>query len=264
MPARLRPAVVAIYRFARAADDLADEGNATAAERVAALDAFDAQLGRIHRGAIPVEPPFPALAAAIRDHDLPMPPFHDLVSAFRQDVTVTRYANFEGVRDYCRRSADPVGRLVLQLFECDSPQNRAWSDSICTGLQLANFWQDVGRDHAIGLRYLPLSDALRFGYSEEDWKNSRTTPGFVELMKYQVERARTLLINGQPLISALRGRPRVVIELFMLGGLQILREIEKIGYRVWDQRPHVSKKKLLWQGAKSLVRQILTELTARG
>ena len=146
VPARLRPAVVAIYRFARAADDLADEGDALAPERVAALDAFDRELDRIERGETPSDPPFPALASAIREHGLPLPPFHDLVSAFRQDVSVTRYANFGEVLDYCRRSANPVGRLLLTLYRAQTPATLEASDAICTGLQLTNFWQDIAID----------------------------------------------------------------------------------------------------------------------
>ena len=158
VPARLRPAVVAIYRFARAADDLADEGDAPAAARVAALDAFDAELDRIERGETPSGEPFPALASAIREHGLPYAPFHDLVSAFRQDVTVARYANFDEVRDYCRRSADPVGRLLLALYRAQSPANLAASDAICTGLQLTNFWQDIAIDWQKNRVYLPQDD----------------------------------------------------------------------------------------------------------
>ncbi len=166
MPARLRPAVVAIYRFARAADDLADEGDAPAAARVAALDAFDAELDRIERGETPQAPPFPALAAAIREHGLPLTPFHDLVSAFRQDVTVTRYADFDAVLDYCRRSANPVGRLLLALYRVQSPADLEASDAICTGLQLTNFWQDIAIDWQKNRVYLPQDDLRRFGVTE--------------------------------------------------------------------------------------------------
>jgi len=131
VPARLRPAVVAIYRFARAADDLADEGDTPPEIRLAALAAFDRALIAIGNGETPDTPPFPALAAAIRNHGLPMAPLHDLVSAFTQDVTVERYASYADVLDYCRRSANPVGRLVLALYGADTPANLRASDAVC-------------------------------------------------------------------------------------------------------------------------------------
>jgi squalene synthase HpnC len=184
---------------------------------------------------------FVALQPTIEQFGIPREPFENLISAFEQDQVVHDYATYEQLRDYCRRSADPVGRLVLYLCERHSVENAAWSDSICTGLQLANFWQDVARDHAIGRIYLPREDRSRFRYDAAALARRQSTPEFIELLRFEVDRARQLLIAGLPLVEAMPGRLRIDIELFIRGGLQILREIERIGFRVWERRPIVSK-----------------------
>lgn len=237
MPARLRPAVVAIYRFARAADDLADEGDAAASERVDALDAFDAALDRIERGETPAAPPFPALAAAIREHRLPLAPFHDLVSAFRQDVTVTRYADFDGVRDYCRRSADPVGRLLLALYGAQTPANLAASDAICTGLQLTNFWQDIAIDWRKNRVYLPQDDLARFGVDETQIRDGRVDANWRALLSFEVARARSMLDAGRPLTRALPWRLGLELSAIISGGLRILKRIDAVEGDVFARRP---------------------------
>ena len=188
VPARLRPAVVAIYRFARTADDLADEGDAAPGARLAALEVFTRALQAIERGETPGLGPFPALAAAIRTHRLPMAPFHDLLSAFSQDVTTSRYATFDDVADYCTRSANPVGRLMLALYGLGTPANERSSDSICTGLQLANFWQDVAIDWAKGRVYVPIEDLLRFGVGEPQIAAGRADAGWRALMAFETAR----------------------------------------------------------------------------
>ena len=237
MPARLRPAVVAIYRFARAADDLADEGDAAPDARVTALDAFDAELDRIARGEIPAAPPFPALAAAIREHGLPLAPFHDLVSAFRQDVTVTRYANFDAVLDYCRRSANPVGRLLLALYDAQSPSNLEASDAICTGLQLTNFWQDIAVDWQKNRVYLPQDDLRRFGVSEAQIADGRVDDAWRALVEFEVARARRMLEAGRPLTRALPWRLGLELSAIISGGLRILDRIDRVGGDVFARRP---------------------------
>src|SRR5271167_1263863 len=146
VPASLRAAVVAIYRFARAADDIADEGTDPPAARLSQLDAYASMLDRIERGEVPSAAPFAELAAAIERHALPLRPFHDLLSAFRQDVTKPRYATYDEVLDYCARSANPIGRLLLHLYHAHDAGNLRHADAICTGLQLANFWQDIAID----------------------------------------------------------------------------------------------------------------------
>jgi squalene synthase HpnC len=237
VPARLRPAVVAIYRFARAADDLADEGDAPPGERVAALDAFDGELDRIERGETPADPPFPALASAIRGHGLPLPPFHDLVSAFRQDVTVTRYANFDEVLAYCRRSANPVGRLLLALYRAQTPANFDASDAICTGLQLTNFWQDIAIDWQKNRVYLPQDDLRRFGVSDDHIAQARVDDGWRALLAFEVARARGLLESGRPLTRALPWRVGLEMSVIISGGLRILDRIDAVGGDVFAHRP---------------------------
>lgn len=237
VPARLRPAVVAIYRFARAADDLADEGDMPAAARVAALDAFDRQLDRIERGEPTTDAPFPALAIAIREHRLPLPPFHDLVSAFRQDVTVTRYADFDGVLDYCRRSANPVGRLLLALYGAQTPGNLAAADAVCTGLQLTNFWQDIAIDWQKDRVYLPQDDLLRFGVRETQIAEARVDAAWRALLEFEVARARSLLESGRPLVRALPWRLGLELSAVISGGLRILDRIDAVGGDVFARRP---------------------------
>jgi squalene synthase HpnC len=237
VPTRLRPAVQAIYRFARAADDIADEGDAPPGSRLAALETFSRALEAIERGETPALAPFPALAAAIRAHDLPLEPFHDLLSAFSQDVTTTRYATFADVADYCNRSANPVGRLMLALFRARSPVNERASDAICTGLQLANFWQDVAIDWTKGRLYIPQEDLARFDVGEAQIAAGRADGGWPALMKFQTERARAMLDDGRPLLAALPWRLRLEIGAVIAGGRRILARIDQVGGDVFRRRP---------------------------
>jgi squalene synthase HpnC len=198
---------------------------------------------------------FVALRSTIDEFSIPQQPFEDLISAFEQDQTIREYDTFDQLRDYCRRSADPVGRLVLYLCREHNDQNVAWSDSICTGLQLANFWQDVARDFDIGRIYLPREDYERFGYRRGDFDARRINPPFLDLMKFEVDRARQWLTDGLPLVARLPGRLQVDIDLFARGGLKILQRIERIGYRVWETRPRVTKWDALGLLAGSLWRR---------
>ncbi|MBM4074957.1 MAG: squalene synthase HpnC, partial [Planctomycetes bacterium] len=197
-------------------------------------------------------PVFVALRPTIGQFQIPIDPFLDLISAFEQDQTVKQYDTFDQLIDYCRRSADPVGRIVLCLCGASNPQNILWSDSICTGLQLANFWQDVARDYAIGRIYLPREDCARFGFHAEDFERQKSNRPFQELMKFQVDRARTFLQFGLPLVDHIPGRMKVDIDLFVQGGLCILKRIEAIDYRVWETRPRVTK----WDAARLLIGSI--------
>jgi len=237
VPATLRPAVVAIYRFARAADDLADEGDASSGERIAALARFSQALHAIERGETPAQPPFPALAAAIRAHGLPFTPFHDLLSAFTQDVSTPRYADFATLRDYCRRSADPVGRLLLALYQAQTPANLAASDAICTGLQLTNFWQDVAIDWRKDRVYLPQEDLDRFGVSTADIAAARADERWRALMAFEVDRARALLEGGRPLVRRLPWRLGLELSAVIAGGLRILQRIDAVDGDVFARRP---------------------------
>jgi len=237
VPARLRGAVTAIYRFARAADDLADEGDAPPQARRAALRRYASHLDAIERGESPGEPPFPALAAAIRRHALPLRPFHDLLDAFLQDVDTPRYATYAAVLDYCRRSANPVGRLVLALYRADSPGNVAHSDAICTALQLVNFWQDVALDWRKGRVYLPLEDLARYGVDETAIAQARVDRAWRDLMHFECARTRALFDTGRPLVRALPLRLSLELAAVIAGGERILERIDAVGGDVFHHRP---------------------------
>jgi len=261
LPRRLRGAVTDIYRFARAADDIADEGSATDEERLAQLAAYRTELHRI--GAEPGHTPppglppladiFTPLARTIARHQLPITPFYDLLSAFEQDITVKRYEDYATLADYCTRSANPVGRLMLHLFDAASPQDVAESDAICTGLQLVNFWQDVRVDWHKQRVYLPQEDLRRHGVTEEDLAACRLTPQWRELMAFQVERTRALLHFGAPLARRLPGRIGLELRLVVQGGLRVLERIEASSYDVFMNRPELGAKDwaiMLWRSIK--------------
>ena len=253
VPARLRPAVVAIYRFARAADDIADEGDAQAPARLAALAAFDDALLAIARGETPPAPPFPALAEAVRRHGLPLAPMHDLVSAFRQDVTTTRYPRYADLLDYCRRSANPVGRLLLALYERESPANLAASDAICTGLQLTNFWQDVAGDWQRGRIYLPLEDLASFGVAEAQLGLRHVDARWRGLLAFETSRARELLVAGRPLVRALPARLGLELSAVIAGGTRILDRIDAVGGDVFRRRPMLGLRDWIAVGYRAVV-----------
>jgi squalene synthase HpnC len=228
-----------VYAYCRWADDLGDEVG-DKAKSLELLKWWREELEACYAGRMQ-HPVFIALKPTIDEFSIPQQPFLDLISAFEQDQSVCEYDSFDQLRDYCRRSADPVGRLVLYLCREYNEQNVVWSDSICTGLQLANFWQDVARDFAIGRIYLPRDDCQKFGYHREDFNAKRINSAFLELMKFEVDRARQYLVEGLPLVDQLPGRLQIDIDLFAQGGLRILQRIESVQYRVWDVRPKVTK-----------------------
>ena len=186
-----------------------------------------------------------ALAATIRQFQIPKTPFEDLISAFEQDQVMKRYDTFAQLEDYCRRSANPVGRLVLYLCESFDDRRAELSDAICTGLQLANFWQDVARDFDIGRVYLPAEDRIRFGYGDDDLESRRFTPAFRDLLRFEVDRARMFFDQGESLVAMMPRDVRPDIDLFVRGGRAILRNIDAVGYDVWRVRPEVSKREKL-------------------
>jgi squalene synthase HpnC len=237
LPRRLVPAVEAIYAFARSADDIADEGEATPPERLAALERYGQELDAIERGAVPADPMFARLGQVVADFRLPVAPMHDLLSAFRQDVVTTRYADYTQLLDYCRRSANPVGRLMLELYDAVDERNLRDSDAICTSLQLINFWQDVAIDLAKGRIYIPLEDLERHGVSEAELGGGPASPAWRALMRFEVERARALMLSGTPLVRRLPGRIGWELRLMVQGGLRILEAIEKVEYDVFRRRP---------------------------
>lgn len=252
LPRRLVPAVEAIYAFARSADDLADEGDAAPPQRLAALQAYDNALDAIAAGHAPEAPLFRRLAAVLRDHALPLQPLRDLLSAFRQDVVTTRYADFGLLLDYCRRSANPVGRLMLALYGHVDEASLRESDAVCTALQLINFWQDVAIDIDKGRIYLPLEDLARFQVGEDDIRQARTGPAWEALMAFEVARARALMLAGAPLATRLPGRIGWELRLVVQGGLRILEGIEKARYDVFRQRPQLKRRDWLLLGWRAL------------
>ena len=242
VPASLRTAVVAIYAFARGADDIADEGTDPPASRLARLDAYAAMLERIERGDAPADAPFAALAAAIARHSLPLRPFHDLLSAFRQDVIRRRYASFAELLDYCSRSANPIGRLLLHLYRAHDTDNSRHADAICTGLQLTNFWQDIALDWRKGRVYLPGEDMNRFGVSEAQIAEGRCDAQWARLLEFETARARVLLESGRALAHALPLRIALELKLIVGGGLRILGAIDAAHGDVFRKRPRLRRR----------------------
>lgn len=243
LPRRLRRPVHAVYAFARHADDLADEGDAPAAERLAALNALKEELGRIGAGQEPQTALMRSLNnEAVAPFSLPLQPFYDLLSAFMQDVEKTRYQNFAELADYCRRSANPVGRIMLHLYGESDSRSVAQSDGICTALQLINFWQDVAVDWQKGRVYLPQEDLEKFGVSEAQIAEGRADAAFQRLMAHQCQRAHKMLKAGSPLGKTLHGRIGFELRLIILGGQSILRKLEENRYNVFTRRPVLGAK----------------------
>lgn len=207
--------------------------------------------------AAPRHPVFIALRETIRECDIPRAPFADLLTAFRQDQTITRYPTFEDVLGYCKNSANPVGHLVLYLCGYRDAERQLLSDYTCTALQLANFWQDVAVDYGKGRIYLPLDSLARFGVSESDIAERHATPQFLEMMKFEVARARDWFAKGLPLAGKVDKHLALDIELFSRGGLEILNAIERQGYDVLKSRPATSKPRKLWLLARAAVGKLL-------
>jgi squalene synthase HpnC len=252
LPKKLIPAVEAIYAFARSADDIADEGETSDEERIAQLDAYVKELDRLSHGRHSEHPIFVRLDPVIREFGLPLQPFYDLLSAFRQDVTTKRYASFDQLKDYCWRSANPVGTLMLHLYGEAERHNMADSDAICTALQLINFWQDVGVDWQKGRIYIPQQDLVRFGVKEDDLGAGIADPKWRALMAYQCTRARGLMMGGAPLALRLPGRIGWELRLVVQGGLRILELIEAHEYDVFRRRPQLKLRDWLVIGWRAL------------
>ena len=234
-----RPAFQSIYAFCRWSDDLGDEvGDPGRALEL--LSWWRDELRAMYHGETR-HPVMIALAETVERYRIPIEPLEALISAFEQDQTVTEYLTYEQLLDYCTRSANPVGQLVLYVADAFSPENAKLADATCTALQLANFWQDVARDLAIGRIYLPREDRDRFGYAESDLRALRFTDSFAKLMKFQVERARGLLRDGRPLVSRMPNDLAVDIDLFSRGGSAILDRIETQGFDVLSARPALTR-----------------------
>ena len=262
LPAAMRPHIAAIYAFARAADDFADEGDRTPAERLALLDDWGARLGATVASGSGIPPSaqrlapspyadsvFLALGHTIRSRSLPVGLFEDLLSAFRQDVSTKRYATWAELMDYCRRSANPVGRLVLRVAgRADDQLDRA-SDAVCTALQLTNFWQDLERDWQNGRLYVPRDECERFGAREADLDARVLSSGWRAALSEMAARTRRLFEEGRAVGDGLEGRLRYELRLTWLGGVRILDRLERAGFDVFTARPTLGKSDvpaLLW------------------
>lgn len=239
IPREKRPYVCAIYSFARIADDYADEPGLTTAERIDSLAEWEEQLVDAYRGHAN-HPVFVALRETVERFDMPIELFEDLLTAFRSDVTTHRYETFEDVLGYCENSANPIGRLVLLLFNYRSEATMELSDFICTALQLTNFWQDVSIDLKQDRVYIPLEDIREFRYSEEELFQRRYSQAFKDLMCYQVERTEQMLREGRALLHNVGKDIRMELRLTWNGGMRILKKIERGNYDVLAHRPTLS------------------------
>jgi squalene synthase HpnC len=240
VPVEIRPHLLALYAFARIADDFADEPQYEG-RRVEALDRWEDELARACHGE-PTHPVFVALADTIEKRDLPIPPLEDLLSAFRTDLEVRRYSTFSALRSYTSRSADTVGRLLLPLFGYRAPELVRYADEISTALQLTNFWQDVAADAARDHIYLPAEDLHFFGVTEADVKALKPTPALKDLMRYEVARTRALYERGRPLLHHLGSDLRMELTLIWLIGTTILDKIEDADFDVFTQRPQIRRR----------------------
>ena len=241
LPAHLRSPIRVIYAFARSADDIADEGTYSAEERYAALAIYEQELDRIEQQQKPQTQLFQELETVINQYAIPLQAFRDLLSAFKQDINTTRYTNFDNLLDYCRRSANPVGHIMLSLFKQQTPSNQTQSDAICSALQLINFLQDVAIDWEKSRIYLPQEELTRFSITENHIEHAELNDNWRALMAYQVERARVLLLSGAALPQQIPGRMGWELRMIIQGGLRILEKIQSVDYDVFHHRPQLVK-----------------------
>jgi squalene synthase HpnC len=255
LPKRLRQHFFNIYAYCRISDDLGDEtGNPSASLQL--LDEWEAELKACYQGT-PRHPVFVALAGTVRQFEIPKQTFADLLTAFRQDQTTTRYETFDDLLGYCHYSANPVGHLVLYLCGYRDPERQQLSDFTCTALQLANFWQDVSIDYEKGRIYLPLEDLRKFQVSEADLSAKRNTPQFSAMMRFEVQRAREWFARGLPLVGKVSREIAVDIELFSRGGQETLNAIERQDYAVLGKRPAISKSRKLALVARAALHKLI-------
>jgi squalene synthase HpnC len=243
LPSRLRQHFYNVYAYCRISDDLGDEVG-DPQQSLELLDQWETELNACYAGS-PKHPVFVALAETVKQFGIPQHEFSDLLIAFRQDQTITRFETFDDILAYCRYSANPVGHLVLYLCGYSDAERQQLSDYTCTALQLANFWQDVFVDYGKGRIYLPLEDLRRFSVTGEDIAQRRATPQFLAMMKFEVERARDWFTRGLPLIKMVNRELAIDLELFSRGGQEILNAIERQGFDVLRARPEISKARKL-------------------
>lgn len=252
LPKQLRQPIAVIYAFARRADDFADEGSLSNDERIAALEDFSHKLNLIKQGQEVDDTTFIALADVIKQHHLPITLFHDLLTAFKMDVTKARYANFGEVINYCRYSANPVGRLLLHLNNAATPKNIGYSDAVCSALQLTNFLQDIVQDFTESDRiYIPQDEMEQFGVTENDIRNKATTPASRKLMAFQIRRTVKLMQAGAPLGKILKGRMGLELRMTIMGGSRILYRLNQQSDDVFS-RPRLNKWDIIWVLWKAL------------
>jgi squalene synthase HpnC len=255
LPKHLHQHFYNIYAYCRISDDLGDEVD-DKQQSLLLLDEWEGELKQCYSGA-PRHPVFVALQETVREFDIPQHEFSDLLIAFRQDQSITRFPTFDDVLAYCHYSANPVGHLVLYLCGYRDAERQQLSDYTCTALQLANFWQDVAVDYEKDRIYLPLDSMAKFGVSESDIANRKPTPQFRALMKFEVERARDWFQRGLPLAKMVDRSLALDIELFSRGGLAILDAIERQDYDVLTLRPVISKPRKLWIVARAALGKLL-------
>jgi squalene synthase HpnC len=246
LPKALRQPISVIYAFARSADDFADEGDWDVETRLTKLREYDQQLDKIERGEAVNDPIFIALADVIKQHALPLSLFHDLISAFRQDVTKKRYATIDEVWDYSRFSANPVGRLLLHLIRQDTPENLQQSDAVCSALQLINFLQDIEQDYVENQRiYLPQHDMARFHVSEQHISEKRSDDAMRQLVREEIRVAREKMLMGEPLGCSIPGRFGFQLRIMINGGLRVLELLEQ-QQGDYFTRPRLKGQDWLW------------------
>jgi squalene synthase HpnC len=255
LPARLRQHFYNVYAYCRISDDLGDEVG-DPQQSLELLDQWESELNACYYGS-PRHPVFVALAGTVRQFAIPQHEFSDLLIAFRRDQMVTRFETFNDVLGYCRYSANPVGHLVLHLCGYSDRERQQLSDCTCTALQLANFWQDVAVDYEKGRIYLPLEDLRRYGVTGDDIARRRVTPQFLELMKFEVQRAREWFERGLPLVKSVSRELAIDLLLFSRGGQEILNAIERQGFDVLRRRPVISKPRKLWLVARAAASKLL-------
>lgn len=256
LPKRLHQDFYNVYAYCRWADDLGDEIGDTA-ESLCLLEWWRGELDAMYAGRT-THPVFAALRPTVEKYGIPRQPFSDLIDAFVQDQTVTRYRDWDDLFGYCKNSANPVGRLVLYLCGYRDPQRQRLSDATCTALQLANFWQDVTVDQLKDRVYIPLEIIERHGYSVEEMFAHRFTPAFREVMREIVEKARELFLIGLPLSGMVDRRLAIDLDLFSRGGMRVLEKIEQQGYDVLSARPAISKMERVGLLLGSLARMAFT------
>ena len=258
-PRALRPHIAAVYAFARHADDIVDEGSAPASRRRAELEEWRSQLERGLSGAGAEDPVFIALADTASMFDVPHQLFHDLLDAFAQDTEQQVYGDFDELLRYCRRSADPVGRIVLALFGLLDERRAPFSDALCTGLQLTNFWQDVSVDRLKPRVYIPAEDLDRFGLGVEDILHGQDTDSTRALLRFQVQRSREFFREALPLLSMVPLRLRLELRAIWLGGWTVLDKIEELQYNALTRRPELHRTDVL----RILARTVFSTISER-